>query len=304
MSTQTLLAYLPTKLAHELAHSREYFRAEELRIRACRNISYCARGSEVSVDFKMSAEDINNLVFALAEHSLFSYEHEISSGYFTIRGGVRVGVAGRVISKNSRVSHIRGFTSLNIRFPRECVGVAKNVLPHITGEGRVLSTIIISPPGQGKTTLLRDAIRMISNGEGVGAQNCAVIDERCELFADGFDMGERTDVLSACPKSEGIVMALRSLCPRVIAMDEVGTANEVHAVEEAVNCGVAVIATAHATDIAELKTRPLLRELMQGGCIKRVAELGDALGRGTLMQIYDENGCGLLQNPLPSEVKP
>ncbi len=246
----------------------------------------------------LNAEKINRLVFALAEHSLFSFADELASGFFTMEGGIRVGVAGKVVSSGSHIKHMRAFTSLNIRFPGERQGVARAVLPHLQLGGKVLNTIIISPPQQGKTTLLRDLIRMISDGIIVNPHKCTVIDERSELYAEGFDLGCRTDILGACPKTGGMQIALRALSPEVIAMDEVGKPEEIAAIREAVNCGVSVIATAHALNIEELKTRPILATLMKCGLIKRVVELGDQMGRGTLMQIYDETGKELISSPV------
>ncbi len=285
-----ILAYLPEDLAHELTQAPGFNDAEELRIRAKRNVSYYSMGRERQVQYVLNAERINKLVFSLAEHSLFSFAEELASGFFTMEGGIRVGVAGRVVAHNCRIKNMRSFTSLNIRFPGERKGVAKCVMPYIICDDKPLNTIIISPPGQGKTTLLRDVIRMISDGVCCRPLKCTVIDERSELYADGFDLGARTDILTSCPKVGGMQIALRALSPDVIAMDEVG-------IQEAVNCGVSIIATAHATNFEELKTRQMLRELMACGSIRRVVELGDFLGRGTLNRVYNENGEKILAKP-------
>ncbi len=297
-----ILEYLPDDLAQELTRSPGFNDAEELRIRAKRNVSYYSRGCERQIQYVLNAENINKLVFSLAEHSLFSFAQELTSGFFTMEGGIRVGVAGRVVSSNSRIKNMRSFTSLNIRFPGELKGIAQRVMQYLICDDRLLNTIIISPPGHGKTTLLRDAVRMISDGICCAPMKCTVIDERSELYADGFDLGARTDILTSCPKVGGMQIALRALSPDVIAMDEVGSKEEVHSIHEAVNCGVSVIATAHAKNFEELKTRQMLRELMACGLIKRVVELGDCMGRGTLNCVYNEKGEKILGCPVLLEV--
>lgn len=290
--------FLPLSWANCLAAHAMFAQAEELRIRTGAPILFFAGGREYFTDILPTREQVAQLVRALSEHSLYSFSDELSQGFFTIGEGVRVGVAGRVVSERGMVKLVRDFSSVNIRFPREIKGMAHSVAPWLQTRGRLLNTLIISAPGQGKTTLLRDIVCAVSNGDAFAPLQCTVIDERGELSGGlRFHLGKRTDVLTGCPKAAGMTMALRALAPGVIATDEIGGPEELSALMEAVNSGVRVLATAHCDGWEELTSRLFFRELLAAGMLERVILLTDTLGRGTVERIFDGQGAVLCSIP-------
>ena len=278
-----ILKYLPQQLCEELSVVR-FDDAEELRLRAGGASTVYIGTQEIILKYKAKKEDIEAIVLALSEHSLYAFMDELKQGYFSIEGGIRVGIAGRIVCDCGRITHIRDFSSINMRFPKQLRGIARSIMPFISRKGSLLSTLIVSPPQMGKTTLLRDIVRMASN-EG---KKCSIIDERCEISAEGrFDTGMRTDVLTSCPKAAGMNLALRSLSPDIIATDEIGNGEDLSAIYDAANAGVKVVATAHGKDIGELTNRLFFKQLMDIKAIERVVVLSDSLGRGTVERIYN-----------------
>lgn len=298
MSAIDLLRFLPKNLSRVLSGYGMFQFAEELRLRSGKPASFYAEGSETVTDYVTQKIEIEQAVAALSDHSLYAVREDIAKGFFTLKDGVRVGVGGKVVSSGNEITMIRDFTSVNIRFPTQKTGIARGLLKYITKGGRLEDTVILSPPQFGKTTYLRDVVRAASYGEGCMPQKCTVVDERGELFGGGdFDLGPRTDVLYTCPKARGMAMALRSLSPDVIATDEIGGEDDLSAIKEAANCGVCVVATAHAGSVQELMGRLFFRRLFDEGIIKRFVVLGDELGRGTVREISDNMGNVLSEGP-------
>lgn len=287
--TEEIFRYFPSSLRKELEAETSFSMAEELRLRAGKRAMFYAEGEEHILRMRPDKQEIADILLALSQHSLHSFSDELRQGFFTMEGGIRIGVAGKAVSERGSIRLIRNFSSMNIRFPREKVGVQKKLAPHIRHEGNILNTLIISAPQHGKTTLLRDIVRAVSDGEdGYWAKKCTVVDERSEIAGNGaFSLGERTDVLTSCPKSEGLVMALRSLSPEVLATDEIGNSQDLLAIQEAVNSGAVVLATAHGTCLEELERRLFFRELLATGIMERIVFLSARLGRGTVERIYD-----------------
>ncbi|MDR1531657.1 MAG: stage III sporulation protein AA [Clostridiales bacterium] len=306
------------------AISGEFFETvEELRLRAGQPITVRAGGREffaardglcedAARAAAADARDIRQCVERISGYSMYAFEEDISRGFITLPGGHRAGVAGQVVTdlplpagrgalaSPSVVKTIKNFSAVNFRIAHEIKGCADTVMPYIlrnTDPAEIFSTMIISPPGCGKTTLLRDLIRQIS----AGGQAVGVADERSEIAGcyDGVpqnDLGPRADVLDACPKSEGMLMLLRSMCPKVIAADELGGKSDALAVEAAANAGVAIICTAHGVSARELYHKPALRTLFKERIFQRFVVLK---GRGEVCGIYDggfkrlmgEEGC-------------
>lgn len=177
----------------------------------------------------------------------------------------------------------RRVTSLAIRVPHTVPGVARPLLPRLTADGSLQSTLILSPPGLGKTTLLRDLIRCISTGEGIAPLRVGVADERGELGAGDLRpfLGPRTDVLENVPKAMALLMLLRGMAPQVLAADEITAPEDLRAMEEAAGCGAVLLATAHGRDLDDLRRRPLYRDLLDSGIFQRYVLLGLAEGRRT-----------------------
>lgn len=210
----------------------------------------------------LGKEEVWSIFSHICQHSIYAYEEEIKKGYVTAVGGHRIGLVGTAVLEDSHcVKSIKQISGLNIRIAHEIKGVADSILPFLYKQGQVKNTLIISPPACGKTTLLRDIIRQISNGNpyGVG-RSVGVVDERSEL-AGMFqgeaqnDLGIRTDVLDACPKVIGMEMLIRSMNPRVLAVDELGGYEDLEMVSRATTCGVSVIATIHGYGLEDYEKK-------------------------------------------------
>ena len=184
----------------------------------------------------------------------------VRNGFFTVRGGHRIGICGSGVVRDGEVRNLRQLSSLAIRVAREVPGLSAAVLDRLWSGGVLQSTLLLSPPGGGKTTLLRDLIRAVSDGEGGPALRVGVADERGELAAmyqgePQFSIGRQTDVLDGCPKGPALLMLLRGMNPQVLAADEITAPEDAAALEMAANCGVSLLCTAHAGSLEELKAR-------------------------------------------------
>lgn len=245
--------------------------------------------------YRVCMTDIAEMMNYISNYSLYAYKEEIKQGYITVEGGHRIGIAGGVFMEHGKIAGVAHITFLNIRIAHEHKGCARQLLPYILHEGDIYNTLILSPPGVGKTTILRDSIRLLSEGssENPGMKVC-VVDERSEIAACHMgvpqnDLGPRTDVLDGCGKAEGILLLLRSMSPQVLAVDELGGEQDFAAVEQAVYSGSRVIGTVHAGEMRELREKPYLRRWIGKEVFHRFALIQkDCTGVRTL-QIYNEH---------------
>ncbi|MDR0896724.1 MAG: stage III sporulation protein AA [Oscillospiraceae bacterium] len=263
--------------------------ATELRLRAGGIPQLCMNGKmhQLPLD-ALPPADIRAMAGAMLGHAAHARQEELRQGFVTLPGGFRAGFAGRAVVKEGRLHALQDIASLAVRIARAVPGAADALLPHLIHDDRPLSALIISPPGLGKTTLLRDAARQLS-GRGLAV---SVVDERSEIAAcaDGvptLDVGANTDVLDGCPKAEGMRLMLRAMAPQVLITDEIGRAEDVAAVAEALRCGVAVLASAHAGGYADLRQSPLLVQLLGAGGFQRVLLLAKL---GQVGAVYSAEG--------------
>ena len=243
--------------------------AEEFRLRSGQKMSLLGPEGETSISAEpVTGQDLQAVLDRATEFSAYRCAGSIRQGYVTVRGGCRVGICGTAVLRGGEIATVGELSSLSIRIARAAFGVAKDVYPKLWSEGSFESTLILSPPGGGKTTLLRDLIRCLSKGSQTHpALRVAVVDERGEIAAARggcaqFDVGPHTDILTGTDKAEGISMLLRAMNPQVIAVDEITAPEDIRAMTVAANCGVAFLATVHGRDLDELRRRKLCRELL------------------------------------------
>ncbi len=249
---------------------------EEIRFRAQRPVQLIGGDFEVLLETCIPDEKTLSLLMEnLNEHSAYIYEQERSEGFFTLPGGYRVGISGRRGAQDS-IGCING---CNIRIAKEWRGCADELMRLLCDQkGIPLSALLLSSPGVGKTTMLRDIARQFSNGDYPTIKKVAIADERseiagCRLGVPTLDVGKRTDVMDAYPKAKAIRMLIRSMSPNLIVTDEVGGEEDAEALCEAGRCGVCVIASAHAPDAAAARGRKALLPLLDSQLFERVIEL-------------------------------
>ena len=245
---------------------------------------------------RISERELRETVECMGNYSLYAFEDEIRQGFLTVRGGHRVGLAGKAVMENGNLKTLKYISALNVRFAHQIKGCGEKVLPFLFEEERLCHSLLISPPRGGKTTLLRDLVRLLSDGTGtVPGRNVGVVDERGEIGAcyQGIpqdDLGARTDVLDCCPKALGMMMLIRSMAPQVVAVDEIGSREDLEAVEYAAGCGCAVLATAHGGSLEEILGKPGLGALVRGGLFGRLVLLGNGEQAGRVREIRDGEG--------------
>ncbi|MGG1660147.1 stage III sporulation protein AA [Brevibacillus sp. NRS-1366] len=297
-TVRSILSALPSEVREKLEEIR-LRQNQPLEIRYGQQTSYVTAAGQLTSISKQgwvfTEEQAVKLLNQVSQHSLYALEEELKRGYITVVGGHRIGIAGKVVLDKGEVKGIRDVTSFNIRIAREKKGAAQKVLPYLFENGVLQSTLLISPPQCGKTTLLRDMARSISYGsEWSSSRKVGIVDERSELAGclQGVpqrDVGPRTDVLDACPKAAGMMMLIRSMSPDVLIVDEVGRPEDGDAVWEAIHAGVAVICSAHGADVTEVAKRPMLGNLIRQGAFSRYIVLSRTKGVGTIQAIYDQS---------------
>lgn len=249
---------------------------EELRLRIGRPLHLTTpRGEEALPQTMVTRSDLEQVLDRATEYSRYAAAETIRHGYVTAAGGFRVGLCGTALSGGQQVESVRDVSSLSIRIPRVREGTALPILPELLENGAPVSTLVLSPPGGGKTTLLRDLVRLLSQGTALCPPcRVALVDERGELAAvhrgrPQLEVGSHTDVMDGCPKHLAVPMLLRAMTPQVIALDEVALPADVEAVRAAAGCGAALLATVHAASLPELESRPVGQALLDCGIFRR-----------------------------------
>ena len=257
-------------------------RVEEFRLRVRAPLTVSTAEGEQSVcpegrDILVTREDLEQMVSGVTEFSRYASVETLRQGYLSVRGGFRIGVCGTAVLRDGAVCNVKDFSSLAVRIVREQIGIGERFVPNMFDDaGRFRSTLILSAPGGGKTTLLRDLVRCLSLGMGgYRSLRVAVVDERSEVAMcfhgqPQMELGAKTDVLDGCPKALGIPMLLRAMTPQVIAVDELSSRADVEAVCRAANCGVGLLATAHAESVEELRRKEIWKELFGAEVFKTV----------------------------------
>ncbi|GAB6087772.1 stage III sporulation protein AA [Alkaliphilus crotonatoxidans] len=298
---------------------------EEIRLRVNRPLMLLGDGREYYVTeqgeltlesqraMKVNRKNIENTLQFISNYSLYAIEEELKQGYITIPGGHRVGIVGRVVLDNAGgVKTMKDFSGLNMRISREKKGVADTVMEYlIKGPTDCYNTLIISPPQCGKTTLLRDIIRNLSNGIpplNFKGMKVGVVDERSEIGGSfqgeaQNDLGIRTDLLDGCPKAHGMMMLIRSMSPQVIATDEIGRMEDIHAIQEALMAGTRVITTVHGQSLDDIRSKPVIGDLVKSKIFNRMIVLSNQKGIGTIESLLEGNHYkALIDQPIANRM--
>lgn len=253
---------------------------QEIRIRADRPLILKLRQGDILLEYIVTSQDILQTVERLCENSIYAYKNQICEGFITIPGGHRVGITGSCVIENGKIINLKYISSLNIRVARQVLNCSNNIIKDIINkeENTIYNTMLVSPPGKGKTTILRDIIRKISNGMPdikFSPKTCGIVDERGEI-ASCFkgvpqnDVGMRTDIIENVSKSQGLRMLIRSMSPEVIACDEIGTQEDVQAIRQAMCSGVKGIFTCHGKTTEDIKKNTAISELIESKVLEKI----------------------------------
>lgn len=291
---EEIIRILPQKISTEVRSYIYDGLIQEIRIKIGKPIILNLSNEEKILNYIATNEDMKEILVKISNYSLYAYEEEIKQGYITIKGGHRIGLAGECVISQGEIKTIKNISSLNIRISKEVPGCSNKLMPMITEGDRIYNTLIVSPPKCGKTTILRDIAKNISNGMytiKLKGKKVVIIDERSEVAASyngipQMNVGIRTDILDNCLKKTGMLMAIRSLSPEVLICDEIGTLGEVEALNMAFNSGVNIIVTVHGYDIEDIYGRKALKELIDEEILERIIVLSNRKGAGTIEKVY------------------
>ena len=246
--------------------------------------------------YMVKKEDIIKTLNLITDNSVYAFEEEIKHGFITIKGGHRVGLCGKTVIQDGRIKTIKNISSLNIRIAREIIGCSNTVIKYIIKPpDTVYNTLIVSPPQCGKTTMLRDIARQLSDGckkLGFRGVKVGIVDERSEIASCYMGkpqkrVGVRTDVLDGCPKALGMILLIRSMSPQVIVVDEIGSREDVCSIGEAINAGTKLITSVHGASMEELMRRPAVNELIAQRVFERIVFLSNKKGPGSIEKIIN-----------------
>lgn len=302
---ESLLKVLPLRMKQGLSRLKleEQHKLQEVRLRVNKPIILKMQDGEYGLNetgicplekgYNTLQKELIEILHAMSGFSMYAIEDELRQGYLTLEEGHRVGLAGKVVLEKNEIKTLKYVSAMDIRIAHEIIGCSESIMPYIVSRDKVYHTLIISPPGCGKTTLLRDIIRQLSEGyHGYGPYTVGVVDERSEIAAcyQGIPqnhLGKRTDVLDGCPKVEGMRMLLRAMGPEVIAVDEIGKGEDCMALREMLSAGVSILCTAHGKDQIECLRRPLLKQMLEEGLFERLIILSHRHGPCTIEAVLD-----------------
>ena len=282
---EEILKYLPnniyiliTETIKQNPQTKIKENAIEIRLRNNKPVIIKLPNLDIVIKYDVTEKDILYTLEKLCENSIYAYKNQICQGFITIKGGHRVGITGSCVIENGKIMNIKYISSLNFRIEREIKGCCNKILKDVINKDNIYTTLIVSPPRKGKTTMLRDLIRTISNGIpeiNFRGKTCGVVDERGEISAmyKGIaqnDVGIRTDIIENINKAQGMQILIRSMSPEIIACDEIGTKEDVLAIKYAVTSGVKGIFTMHGAEMRDIRANKDINELIENKYIEKI----------------------------------
>lgn len=293
---------LPDWLFQNLSQNYKLYDIQEIRIRKNQPIQICYKGkmielkSDTGIYLKplyAPAEMLEQIVLVATKHSLYAFDEQIRNGYIITENGIRIGLCGTAVVKDGKISLIKKISSLNIRIGHNVVDCSNDIIHFIVSGQKVNNTLILSAPGEGKTTLLRDIVLKLSNKFNI--PNIMVVDEKFEIAGEtqNFDLGKNVDVMQGTNKKFAFFEAIKVMNPSVIATDELVTEEDIEGVKFAIKSGVSVVATVHAKNIDELKSKPYFEKLILDNYFERFIVLSKRNGVGTIEGVFNEKSFAL-----------
>lgn len=292
-----IIKVLPEAITKELLNFNSSSGITEIRLRVGRRAIVTSSKIENVLENVVTLQDLLEILVKVSKNSIYAIQNDINNGFVVIRGGHRIGICGEVVIQDGHIKNIKNINSMNIRVARQLIGCADKIMPYVIQDNVVRNTLIVSPPGCGKTTLLRDTIRQISTGNPsmkIKGKNVGLVDERGELASVSqgivnLDVGIRTDIISNVSKSLGIEMLVRSMGPDVIATDEIGSKEDIEAIQYASLSGVALLFTMHGSSLEDVYQKEGIKDLIKNHMFSNIIILSNAKGAGTIEKIHEIN---------------